>query len=124
MRAAISDELMNMITEKIYIDLEINVLHNRLEKAVKANNEELIPKLNKIIYTVTRERKHINSLLRENNIKVFEPEYFYDSPDADPIFIDYRYYQKVKGGYKEGSQRFWKDAIKYKLKLRVQRHFN
>jgi hypothetical protein len=39
------------------------------------------------------------------------------------MFVEYPYSQKVNGGYKEGSQRFWKAAVKYQLKQRMGKYF-
>ncbi|WP_080845685.1 hypothetical protein [Cytobacillus gottheilii] len=123
MRANISDELLNAIDEKIFIDLEINALNSKLHKAEKEGNKGFAEHLNQIILKVINDRKNINEYLKKQGVKVFEPEHFYDREGEDPIFVDYRYYQRINGGYKEGVQRYWISGIKYKLKTRLNKHF-
>lgn len=123
MRANLSDELLNSINDKIYIDLVIHSLNTKLYKAEQEGNKEFADSLNDVILTVIRERRNINQHLRDNGIKVYEPEYFFDVKDDEPIFIDYKYAQKINGGYKEGVNRYWKAALKVELKKRVNKYF-
>jgi hypothetical protein len=59
----------------------------------------------------------VNDLLKQNGIKI------YDVVEVNPDFVEYPYSQKINGGYKEGTMRFWRAAIKYKLKKRMSKHY-
>lgn len=117
MRANISDELLNAINEKIYLDLELHVLNLRFTKAEQEGKNGFANHINKIISDVIKQRKSVSDYLKQNNVKVFEAE------EIDDMFVEYKYYQKLDGGYKEGSQRFWRDAIKLQLKRRINKYF-
>jgi hypothetical protein len=114
MRANISDELLNAINERIYLDLEIHMLTGRMNKS---DNEGFKQYVDGLISNLIKQRKQTNDYLNENGIKI------YDVREIDDMFIEYPYSQKVNGGYKEGAQRFWKDAIKLQLKRRMASYF-
>ena len=114
MRANISDELLNAINERIYIDLEIHLLTSRMNKS---DNEGFNQYVDGLITSLIKQRKQTNDYLKENGVKIYEVR------EIDDLFIEYPYIQKVNGGYKEGTQRFWKDAVKYQLKQRMSSYF-
>jgi hypothetical protein len=114
MRANISDELLNAINERIYLDLEIHMLTSRMNKS---DNEGFKQYVDGLISNLIKQRKQTNDYLNENGIKI------YDVREIDDMFVEYPYSQKVNGGYKEGSQRFWKAAVKYQLKQRMGKYF-
>lgn len=114
MRASISDELLNAINERIYIDLEIHMLTGRMNKS---DNEGFKQYVDGLISNLIKQRKQINDCLIQNGIKI------YDVREIDELFIEYPYSQKINGGYKEGTQRFWKDAVKLQLKRRMANYF-
>jgi hypothetical protein len=114
MRADISDELLNAINERIYLDLEIHVL---TAKANKSDNEGFSNYINKLITNVIKQRKEVNDYLTSNGVKI------YDVQEIDDMFIKYPYSQKINGGYKEGYQQFWKAGIKLQLKRRMTKYF-
>jgi hypothetical protein len=114
MRADISDELLDAINERIYLDLEIHVLTAKLNKS---DSEGFSNYINKLITNVIKQRKELNDYLTSNGVKI------YDVQEIDDMFVKYPYSQKINGGYKEGYQQFWKDAIRYKLKKRMNKYF-
>lgn len=118
MRANIPNELLNAIDDKIYLDLEINVLNSRLHKAEQEGNEGFAEFLNKLILKVITERRNVNQYLRDNGVTVYEVV------EIDEYFVEYPYSQKLNGGYKEGRQRYWRSAIKLNLKKRMSKYFN
>lgn len=116
MRANISDELMNEIEECIYLGIEIHMYSNKLEKAINEGNTTLTKFYERIVKETTIQRKAVNDFLKQNGIKIYDPE-------SDEMFVRYKYSQKVNGGYKEGIIQIWKDAIKLKLKRRMSKYF-
>jgi hypothetical protein len=114
MRANISDELLNKINDRIYIDLEIHVLTKKMNES---DNEGFTKYLDHLIDNLIKERKEVNTFLIKNGVKI------YDVREIDDMFIEYPYSQKIDGGYKEGTQRFWKSAVKYHLKQRMSKYF-
>jgi hypothetical protein len=114
MRAAISDEWLDMINEKIYLGLEIHVLNKRLISSGNINQKQL----ETVIKMKNNELKQVNSFLNKHKIKVGEVE------KLDSMFVQYYYSIKVDGGYKEGYQKYWRDAMKLNLKKRLSKHFN
>jgi tRNA(Ile)-lysidine synthase TilS/MesJ len=117
MRANISEELMDAIEERIYLDLEIFAFTKRLHKAQQENNSSLATFFDKLISEVIIKRKETNDYLKQNGIKIFDPV------NVDEMFVRYHYSQKVNGGYKEGFQQYWKSALKFKLKKRMSKYF-
>ena len=117
MRPDISSELLKAINERIHLDLLLHILNKKFIKAENEGNDGFAKYLDKIIKDVSRQRKEVNDYLRQNGVKIFDPE------KVDDMFIQYRYYQKVNGGYKEGVQRYWRDAIKFQLKKRLSKYF-
>jgi hypothetical protein len=114
MRGNISDELLNGVNERIYLDLEIHMLTNRMNKS---NNEGFKQYIDGLISNLIKQRKQVNDYLVQNGIKIYEVK------EIDDMFIEYPYSQKISGGYKEGTQRFWKDAVKLQLKRRLGKYF-
>jgi hypothetical protein len=114
MRGNLTDELLNAINERIYLDLEIHYLTSRMNKA---DNEGFKQYVDGLISNLIKQRKQTNDYLNENGIKI------YDVREIDDMFVEYPYSQKVNGGYKEGTQRFWKDAVKLQLKRRMASYF-
>jgi hypothetical protein len=117
MRANISDELLDKIEERIYLDIEIHLYNSKLEKAEKEGNTTLSLFFEQVVKQVTIQRKEVNDFLKRNGIKIYEVV------EVNPDFIEYPYSQKVMGGYKEGTMRFWKFAIKLQLKRRMSKYF-
>ncbi|MEH7181095.1 hypothetical protein [Neobacillus vireti] len=117
MKARISEELEKLINEKIYLDLEIHLLTRKLEKASQRNLQESIAFYEKIFNEKFKQLKKANDELRKQNVKIHQPI-------NDDIFVQYNFYVKENGGgYKEGNFRYWKSAIKYKLKQRLDPYF-
>jgi shikimate kinase len=116
LRANISDELLKAIDERIYLDLEIYSLTKRLHKAEQEGNISA-KHLDKILSDVMNKRKATNDYLKENGIKIFDPV------EVDDMFVRYHYSQKVNGGYKEGYNQYWRDALKLQLKRRMSKYF-
>lgn len=117
MRANISDELLDMINEKIYVSLEIHVLNKRLISSDEKGTKGFSKHLESVIKEKNSELKKVNDFLRANGIKVGEAE------RIDDFFIEYYYSCKVDGGFKEGTMRYWESAIKYNLKKRLNKYF-
>lgn len=116
-RANISDELMDAIEERIYLDLEIYALTKRLHKAQSESNELAVNFFDKLISEVVKKRIETNDYLKQNGIKIFDPQ------NIDDMFVRYHYSQKVNGGFKEGYQQYWKAALKLQLKRRMSKYF-
>jgi hypothetical protein len=114
MRGNISDVLLNAINKRIYLDLEIHMLTNRMNKS---DNEGFKQYIDKLMSNIIKQRKQVNDYLIQNGVKI------YDVKEIDDMFIEYPYSQKINGGYKEGTQRFWKDAVKLQLKRRMAKYF-
>ncbi|WP_338453140.1 hypothetical protein R4Z09_15470 [Niallia oryzisoli] len=112
MKANISEELEKLINEKIYLDLEVHILTKRLNEATQKNTTQVHFFQKKLDHKL-KELKQANQQLRKENVKIFDPV-------KDDIFIQYNFYVKVNGGYKEGNMRYWKDAMKYELNQRFQ----
>ncbi|WP_071394687.1 hypothetical protein [Bacillus tuaregi] len=110
MKANISEELEQLINEKIYLDLEVHILTKRLNEATQKTTAQ-VPFFQERLDLSLKKLKQANQQLRAENVKIFEPI-------KDDIFIQYNYYVKVNGGFKEGFMRYWKDAMKYELKKR------
>jgi hypothetical protein len=123
MRANLPDELFKAIDEKIYIDLEIHIINKKLLEAEEQGKEGFAKHLNQILTKLTQQRRTVNDYLRKNGIKVQEAVNYYDVQGEDSIFVDYYYSQKVDGGYKEGTMRYWKSALTLKLKKRMKDYF-
>jgi hypothetical protein len=116
MKAQISKELEGLINEKIYLDLEFFLLTKKIEKAKHKNELESLSRFEQIFNEKFKELKTTNDLLRKQNVKVNEPV-------EDGEFVQYNFYVKENGGYKEGYFRYWKSAIRYKLKQRLDPYF-
>lgn len=114
MKANISEELLDAINERIYLDLEIHILTGKMEKS---ENEGFNNYINKLISNLIKQRKEVNDYLISNGIKIHEVE------EIDDMFVRYPYVQSVMGGYKEGYQQFWKSAIKLQLKRRMSKYY-
>jgi hypothetical protein len=112
MKARISQELNELINEKILLDLEIHLLTKKKEGIQKSNQHKMLLPLEKMINQKMKELKEANNNLRKQNVKIHEPI-------SDGMFVQYNFYVKENGGYKEGQFRYWKSAIKYKLKQRL-----
>ncbi|MGG3987292.1 hypothetical protein [Bacillus smithii] len=117
MRANISDELLNAINERIYLDLEIHVLNRKFAKAEREGKKGFANYIDGLLKDVTKKRKKVNAYLNKNGVKIFDPE------NVDNMFVQYRYYQRINGGYKEGIQKYWKAALKLGLKKRMSKYF-
>lgn len=117
MRANISTEWLDMIEEKIYVDLELIWLNKRLISSEKNDTKGYTKHLESIIKEKIQARIEVSNFLRRNNIKVGDP-----IPE-DELFVEYHYSCKVDGGFKEGVMKFWKAAIKYKMKKRLGKYF-
>jgi flagellar biosynthesis GTPase FlhF len=117
MRANLSDELMDQIEERIYLDIEIHMFSSKFEKANKEGNQSLATFFERVVKETTNQRKEVNDFLKQNGIKI------YDVVEVNPDFVEYPYSQKINGGYKEGTMRFWRAAIKLKLKRRISKYF-
>lgn len=116
MKANISEELENLINEKIYLDLEIHLLTKKMDKARHRNELDSLNRYEQIFNDKFKELKAANDLLRKQNVKVHKP-------NKDGEFVQYNFYVKENGGYKEGYFRYWISAIKYKLKQRLDPYF-
>jgi hypothetical protein len=114
MRANVSDELLDAINERIYLDLEVHVLTKKLNES---DNEGFSNYINKLISNVIKQRKEVNDYLTSNGVKIFEVV------EIDDMFVKYPYSQQINGGYKEGYQQLWKAGIKFKLKQRMANYF-
>lgn len=123
MRANISEELMDLIEEKIYLDMEVHMYNNRILKAEKENKNQYRDYLEQILKAILIKRVEVSKQLRDNGIKIFEAEKWHDGVD-DEMFVQHKYYQKVNGGFKEGIFRMWRAGIKLKLKKRMNGYFS
>jgi hypothetical protein len=108
MRAAIPDEWLDMINEKIYLDMEIDILINRIERC--DHDSTRYKDLLKIKHN---QRADVNAFLRKHSIRIEPPEKYNEE------FVKYYYSCKMDGGYKEGYMTYWISAIKYKLNKRL-----
>lgn len=118
MRANISDELLNAIDERVYLDLDIHILTKRMNDAEKAGNKGFTIHINNLITEVIKQRKSVNDYLLKNNVKIYDVV-----EDEDKEFVEYPYSVKVEGGYKQGTMRYWRHALRYKLKIRMSNYF-
>ncbi|MDR7237323.1 hypothetical protein [Neobacillus drentensis] len=116
MKARISTELEDLINNKIFLDLEIHILTKKMEKARHKNDFNTLTLFEQIFNEKFKELKTANDLLRKQNVKVHKPV-------EDGEFVQYNFYVKENSGYKEGYFRYWKSAIKYKLKQRLDPYF-
>jgi hypothetical protein len=114
MRANLSNELLNAIDDRIYLDLEIYALTNKMNKA---DNEGFKNYLDKLISDIIKHRKQVNDYLIKNGVKI------HDVVEIDDMFVEYPYHQKTMGGFKEGTMRYWKSAMKLQLKRRMNKYF-
>lgn len=117
MRGNLSDELLNTINERIYLDLELNVINSKLIQAEKDGKEGFTNHLHKLYSNVSKQRKEINAYLKENGVKIHEVEVL------DDMFVRYKYHQRLHGGFKEGDQMYWKAGMKLELKRRMSKYF-
>jgi hypothetical protein len=115
MRANISEELLDAINERIYLDLEIGVLTKKLNES---DNEGFTKYLDQILSTVIKKRKETNDYLTQNGVKIYEAVV-----DDDKEFLEYPYSVKVNGGFKQGTMRYWRAAIRFQLKKRMGNYF-
>jgi hypothetical protein len=111
MRPHIPEELEKLIDEKIFLDLEFQILNNKLQKAIKENNKNKIIFFESEIKLKNSEIKKVNDELRKHNVKI-------QKPISDDMFVQYNFSIKTNGGYKQDYFRYWKDAMKLKLKRR------
>lgn len=114
MRANISNELLDAINERIYLDLEIHILTNKMKKA---DNEGFANYMNNLISDLIKQRKTVNDHLKSNGVKIHEVV------EVDDIFVRYPYVQRINGGFKEGYQQYWKAGLKLQLKRRMSKYF-
>jgi hypothetical protein len=114
MRANLSNELLNAIDDRIYLDLEIYALTNKMNKA---SDEGFKNYLDKLISDIIKQRKQVNDYLIKNGVKI------HDVVEIDDMFVEYPYHQKTMGGFKEGTMRYWKSAMKLQLKRRMNKYF-
>lgn len=118
MRANISDELLEAINEAIYLDLELHIIEKRMMDAEKKGNEGFAEHLNVLFFKVSSKRKANKQYLKDNGITVYDPV------KVDEFFVEYPYSQKVSdGGYKEGTNRYWRSAMTFNLKKRMNGYF-
>jgi hypothetical protein len=117
MRATISEELLDMIDESIYLQLELHIIDKKITKAEADNNEGFVNHLRKIHSNIIKQHRKINEHLRQNGIKIHDVEVL------DDMFVRYKYHQKINGGFKEGYNQYWKAGIKLKLNKRIKRYF-
>jgi transcriptional accessory protein Tex/SPT6 len=117
MRANISEELLNMIDESIYLQLELHIVDNKINKAETENNEGFANHLRKIQLNIIKQHKETNDYLRQNGIKIHEVEVL------DDMFVRYKYHQKINGGFKEGYNQYWKTAMTFNLNKRMKKYF-
>lgn len=104
MRANLSYELMEAINDKIYLDLMVHIVEKR--------------NLNDHIYKqIIDERKVIADYLKVNGVKIYDV-----FKDTDGEFVEYPYAVKINGGYKEGTMRYWRSAIKYQLNKHMKKY--
>jgi hypothetical protein len=117
MRANISDLWFNKMEEKIYVDLELHILNNKLTKSKENKQSKLVKQMENLIKQKNNEKRDLNQFLRDNKIKIEK------AIRVDDMFVRYHYYCKVEAGYKEGYLQFWDSAMKYKLKKRLNKYF-
>ncbi|MDX8359839.1 hypothetical protein [Cytobacillus sp. IB215316] len=114
MRPSISEDLLDIIVEKIYLDLEIHILEKKLiDAGNQRKDEDYVKYMKQVVSSVRKKRKEIGLVLKENNVKVYEVV------ELDDMFVQYPYAQKTIGASFEGAQRFWKAALKYRLTRRI-----
>lgn len=109
MRANIPDELIKLIDEMIYLDLEVHILNKKIDKG------KSVEKLQSILKQVLDKRIEVRKQLRDQGVKIHNPV-------SDDMFVRYRYSVKVDGGYKQGIMQYWKDAMKLTLKKRMRNY--
>lgn len=114
MRANISEELLDAINERIYLDLEIHILTKRMNES---DNVGFTQYIDNILKNVIKQRKSVNDYLKANGVKIYDVEVL------DDMFVRYQYSQKINGGYREGYQQFWKAAMKKHLQERLNKYF-
>lgn len=114
MRANISEELMDMIHERIMLDLEIQILEKKLSESVSKGYSQY---LDNLILTVGKHRQKVNSELHKQGVKIFDRV-----EDDDKEFVEYPYHVRVNGGYKQGTMRYWRHAIRMHLNKRMSKY--
>jgi hypothetical protein len=115
MRANISNELLNAIDERIYLDLEIHIMTKKMNES---DNEGFKNYLGKIINDLIKQRRELNTHLIKEGVKIYDVV-----EDDDKEFVEYPYSVKVNGGFKQGTMRYWRHALRFKLKNRMNKYF-
>jgi hypothetical protein len=119
MRANISNELINAINDRIYLDLMLHVINNKLVKAIQRDNKGFQNHLDKVYKDVKDQQMQVTKYLKENGVKIYEVV-----KDSDGEFVSYPYIVKSStGGFKEGEMRYWRAAIRLELKNRMSKYF-
>jgi hypothetical protein len=112
MKALISEELEQLIDEKILLDLEVGVLTKKIEKVTLSGDLSSLSQLKTLLDKKFAQLKRVNDQLRGENVRIAQPF-------GDDTFIQYNFYKKFDdGGLTEGNLRYWKEVVKYRLRQR------
>ena len=104
MKANLPQEFEDAIHDYIIIGLLVETLENKQRKG------ENVDQVHEV---VMKEHIKVKGYMRMNGITVHEGE------SVNEEFLEFPYTVKVKGGYKEGNNRYWRAAIRMQMNKRL-----
>ena len=109
MRVIIPREQERIIKEKIYLDLEVDVLKKKVKNA---NSEKDYVFLERKLKVSLENRRKIKSSLQNEQITIYPSV-------KEGWFVQYDFSVKMKSGFTEGNFRFWIAVMKSNLNKRL-----
>ena len=103
-KASIPQEYEDAIHDYIIVGLLLETLEKKQSKGEPVE---------KVIDLVILELGKVKKYMRKHGIKVHEGEI------VNEEFVEFPYTVKVEGGYKEGSNRYWRAAIRMQMNKRL-----
>ena len=103
-KASIPQEYEDAIHDYILTGLLLETLEKKQSKGEPVE---------KVIDLVISELGKVKKYMRKHGIKVHEGEF------VNEEFVEFPYTVKVEGGYKEGSNRYWRAAIRMQMNKRL-----
>ena len=105
MKASISKEFEDAIHDYIILGLLVETLEHK-----QRNGENV----EQILDQVMKGHIKVKKFMRKNGIKV------HDGEKVNEDFYEFWYTVKVRGGYKEGNNRYWRPAIRRHMNKRLE----
>lgn len=110
MKANVPKEHEDAAYNFTYNKLMVEVLNKKVAKAESEGKDGYKNWLEGKLRIVLAEQAELRKFLREHRIKVTDIE------EVDDMFVLYKvYYGSEAGGYKEGHQKIWRSAMKFRL---------